>query len=221
MKIEIKNINKNFKKQKVLKDVSLDTEEGKIIGILGANGSGKSTLFSILVGIIKGDGQFLYDGVDLLKNTNMRSKIVGFVPQSPPLIGELSAKDNLKLWYDKDTVKNELKDGVLAMLGIEAFYKKQVNKMSGGMKKRLSLACAAAHNPKILFLDEPSAALDVLCKEKISNYLKTFKQNKGTVFLATHDAQELLLCDELYILKEGSLQKYDYDGNIHHLAGSL
>ncbi len=221
MKIEIKNLSKNFKNQKVLKDVSLATSDGKIIGILGANGSGKSTLFSILAGIIKGDGAFVCDGEDLLKNEKFRSQIVGYVPQTPPLIGELSAKDNLKLWFDKNEVKIQLKDGVLAMLGINDFYKKQVNKMSGGMKKRLSLACAVAHKPKILFLDEPSAALDVLCKEKISEYLKTFKQNGGTVFLATHDVGELLLCDELYILKNGVLQKYEYDGNIHHLAGNL
>lgn len=221
MKIEIKNLSKNFKSQKVLKGVSLTTTDGKIIGILGANGSGKSTLFSILAGIIKGDGMFVCDGEDLLKNAKLRSQMVGYVPQTPPLIGELSAKDNLKLWFDKSQVEKELKDGVLAMLGINDFYKKQVNKMSGGMKKRLSLACAVAHKPKILFLDEPSAALDVLCKEKISEYLKKFKLSGGTVFLATHDANELLLCDELYILKNGMLEKYEYDGNIHHLAGNL
>ena len=153
MKIEIKNLSKDFKNQKVLKDVSLSTTDGKIIGILGVNGSGKSTLFSILAGVIKGKGEFLFDGEDLFKNSKLRSKIVGYVPQSPPLIGELSVKDNLKLWFDKKAVKEGFENGVLSMLGINDFYKKQVNKISGGMKKRLSLACAVAHKPKLLLFD--------------------------------------------------------------------
>ena len=93
--------------------------------------------------------------------------------------------------------------------------------MSGGMKKRLAIGCSVAHNPKILLLDEPSAALDLVCKERISNYLKEYKKSGGIILLATHDVQELPLCDKLYILKNGVLEAFEFDGNLHKLVGRL
>ena len=93
--------------------------------------------------------------------------------------------------------------------------------MSGGMKKRLAIGCAVAHKPQILLLDEPSAALDLVCKARISNYLRDFRNNGGIVSLATHDVQEIPLCDSLYILKHGVLNPYTFDGNLNRLAGSL
>ena len=146
---------------------------------------------------------------------------MGYVPQGTPLLEELSARDNLRLWYDEEQMNQSLKNGVLAMLGIGDFIKVPVYKMSGGMKKRLSIGCAVAHKPEILLLDEPSAALDLVCKERISNYLLDFKRQGGIVVLATHDVQEIPLCDKLYILKDGVLENYNYDGNIHRLAGLL
>ena len=147
--------------------------------------------------------------------------MLGLVPQKPPLFEELTAKDNLLLWYDKAEMERELNGGVLNMLGIDAFLKVPVSKMSGGMKKRLSIGCAVAHHPKILLLDEPSAALDLICKERIANYLLEYKSRGNTVLLATHDANEISLCDELYILKNGKAVPFVYEGNIHRLVGQL
>lgn len=220
--MKIENIKKKYGKKTVLEGVSLTAEKGMCIGILGTNGSGKSTLLSILAGIQKSDGgEFSYNGIGLLKNTKKRSEIVGYVPQSTPLLDELNAYDNLKLWYTAEDMEKSLSSGVLAMLGIQKFLKVPVCKMSGGMKKRLAIGCAVAHNPQILLLDEPSAALDLVCKERISNYLLDFKAQGGIIILATHDVQELPLCDKLYILKNGVLGDYEYDGNVHRLAGRL
>ena len=220
--MKIENIKKKYGKRTVLDGVSFSVEKGECIGILGTNGSGKSTLLSILAGIQKSDsGSFLYNNTELLENTKKRSQIVGYVPQGTPLLDELSALDNLKLWYTHGEMEKSLSSGVLAMLGINDFLKVPVHKMSGGMKKRLAIGCAVAHNPKILLLDEPSAALDLVCKERISNYLLDFKEQGGTVILATHDVQELPLCDKLYILKNGVLNDYHFDGNVHRLAGRL
>ncbi len=220
--MKVENIRKKYAKNTVLTGISFAAEKGECVGILGGNGSGKSTLLSILAGVRKGDfGEFYYNDEDLLKNSKLHSKIVGYVPQSTPLLDELSAKDNLKLWYSTEDMEESLKTGVLAMLGIGEFIKTPVYKMSGGMKKRLAIGCAVAHNPKILILDEPSAALDLVCKERISNYLKEFKAQGGIIILATHDVQELPLCDKLYIIKNGVLEGYDFDGNIHKLAGRL
>lgn len=218
----IEHIKKAYGKKTILSDVSLEVMSGSCIGILGSNGSGKSTLLGILSGVFKGDsGKFLYEGTDLLTDSKKRSEIIGYVPQSTPLIEELTALDNLKLWYTSKALKYELSDGVLAMLGISDFIKVPVYKMSGGMKKRLAIGCAVAHKPKVLLLDEPSAALDLICKERISNYLLDFKAAGGMILLATHDVQEIPLCDSLYILKNGVLNTYEYDGNVHRLAGSL
>lgn len=220
--MKIENIKKSYKKKEILKNISLEVKDGQCIGLLGSNGSGKSTLLSILAGILTPDGgSFSYNGTDLLKNTKLRSELIGYVPQSTPLLEELTAKDNLSLWYTEEEMKKSLSDGVLGMLGINEFIKTPVCKMSGGMKKRLAIGCAVAHNPKILLLDEPSAALDLLCKERIANYLLEFREEGGIILLATHDLQELPICDELYILKDGKLNTFDYDGNVHRLVGSL
>ena len=222
MKTEIKNISKSFGRKKVLDNVCIEAVSGECIGILGTNGSGKSTLFSILTGILKSDGgDFLCDGESLFKNVGKRSELVGFVPQSTPLIEELSALDNLRLWYTKEGIKKELDDGVLGMLGIDAFLKTTVSKMSGGMKKRLSIGCAVAHKPKILLLDEPGAALDIICRERICSYIRQFKKDGCTVLIATHDTTEFELCDKMYIIKDTKASEYSYDGNIHHLVGRL
>lgn len=220
--MNIVNIKKSYKKKNVLNNITLSVEEGSCVGILGGNGSGKSTLLSVLAGVLKPDGGSVdWMGQDLLHNKELRTQILGYVPQGNPLLEELTAWDNLLLWYDKNTLKQELESGVLAMLGIPEFIKVPVNKMSGGMKKRLSIGCVVAANPKVLLLDEPSAALDLVCKERIYNYLKDYKQQGGRILLATHDVQELDLCDKWYILKDGFLTPYEYDGNVHRLVGKL
>lgn len=222
MRIELENIKKSFRKKEVLKGISLSAESGTCIGILGGNGSGKSTLLSILAGVQPCDeGRFLCDGRDLLRDTALRGRAVGYVPQGTPLMEELTAKDNLSLWYSKDAMERELENGVLRMLGVDRFLKTTVSKMSGGMKKRLSIGCAVAKRPPILLLDEPSAALDLECKENIAQYLTLYKQGGGILLLATHDAAELALCDQWYILKDGLSLSYQYDGNVERLVKSL
>ncbi len=218
----IKNIKKSYGKKTVLKDITLEVKKGTCVGILGGNGSGKSTLMSILAGVLQSDGgSFTYEGENLLNDSKKRAELLGYVPQSTPLIEELTARDNLKLWYEKDAMNASLNKGVLKLLGIDEFINVCVYKMSGGMKKRLAIGCAVAANPQVLLLDEPSAALDLVCKESIAGYLREFKNSGGRILLATHDIQELPLCDELYILKDGVLTPYSYDGDVHRLARSL
>jgi len=222
MDFEIKDIKKSYGKKTPLNGVGFTVAASQCIGILGKNGSGKSTLMSILAGVRKGDGgEFLLDGENLFRNTKRLAEVVGYVPQGTPLLEELSARDNLLLWYDKKTLEAELKDGVLKMLGIDEFIGVTVKKMSGGMKKRLSIGCSVAKRPTLLLLDEPCAALDIVCKQSINNYLTDFKAAGGSLILATHDESELALCDVLYILKEGNLQQYDYDGDLDRLARML
>ena len=222
MNIEIKNIHKKYGKKQILNGIDLSVSSGRCIGVLGGNGCGKSTLLSILAGIQPCDrGEFLLDGNDLFKFGGERARLIGYVPQGTPLIEELTAYDNLLLWYDKKTLKSELENGILNMLGINEFLKTTVSKMSGGMKKRLSIGCAISSKPPVLLLDEPMAALDLACKQKISEYIKSYKNAGGIVFLATHDVLEPQLCDEWYIMKNGRLSPFGYDGNIEKLVNSL
>lgn len=220
--MKIINLKKSYQNKTVLQEITLSVEAGECVGILGSNGSGKSTLLSTLAGVQKPDGGvFLWEDKDLFHNETLRTNLIGYVPQGNPLLEELTAWDNLRLWYEKATLKRELEEGVLAMLGISDFIKVPVRKMSGGMKKRLSIGCAVAGKPQVLLLDEPTAALDLVCKERIYNYLREFKAQGGRILLATHDVQELALCDRWFILKDGVLERYQYDGNVSKLVGRL
>lgn len=222
MNIEIKGIAKSYGKKAVLRDINFSAQSGQCIGILGGNGSGKSTLLSILAGIQKcNKGSFLFDGKDLFKHPSQLNKLIGYVPQGTPLIEELTARDNLLLWYERDAMEKELKGGVLSMLGINEFLKTTVSKMSGGMKKRLSIGCAIAKHPPVILLDEPMAALDLVCKQSISEYLRRHKQAGGILLLVTHDAFELELCDETYIIKDGITVPFKFEGDIDKLVKSL
>lgn len=137
-------------------------------------------------------------------------KMTGYVPQENPLIPELTVYDNLCLWYpDKECLKQELDQGFLHLLGVQEFVNSQVSKLSGGMKKRVSIGIAMSGMPPVLLMDEPSAALDLICKEDIRNYLEVYLQRKGTVVITTHEESELELCDKLYVMKDGKLQQID------------
>ena len=222
MAIEISHLKKSFRRHQVLKDVNLVVEPGTCVGILGANGCGKSTLLSILAGVQRGDGgAFLYEGTDLLRDGKALAQLVGYVPQGTPLIEELSARDNLLLWYSKTEMEIQLRSGVLQLLGIGDFLKVPVAKLSGGMKKRLSIGCAMAKHPPVLLLDEPTAALDLACKQSIAQWLRRYKQDGGTIVLTTHDVLELELCDSWYILKDGVLTPFSYDGDVTKLVERL
>ena len=206
--LEAEHIQKHYGKKMILQDISLQAHTGECIGILGANGCGKSTLLSILAGVNRANGGTIrIDGQDTKNNPHMRTRCMGYVPQENPLIPELSAKDNLSLWYCDSALdmKKELEQGTLADLGIPKFLNVPVNRMSGGMKKRLSIGCAIANNPAILIMDEPSAALDLVCKESIRSYMKKHIQDRGVLLLTTHEEAELALCTKIYIIKEGQL----------------
>lgn len=222
MDFRISAIKKKYGRKTILEDITLDVPAGKCIGILGVNGSGKSTLLSILAGVRRADsGEFLCDTGDLLKNSALRAEYVGYVPQGTPLMEELNARDNLLLWYSRSELKAELENGVLSLLGISDFLTKPVSKLSGGMKKRLSIGCSMACHPKVLLMDEPSAAIDFLCKKNIVDYITAFKNSGGSVLITTHDTSELEVCDDIYLLINGRLVSYDFDGDMEKLAGCL
>lgn len=218
--ISVQDITSAYGRKAVLRGASFEAERGECVGIVGANGCGKSTLLSILAGTLKPkSGEVCYYGQTawqmtragkIFCNKEVIRKMTGYVPQENPLIPELTVYDNLRLWYpDSGRLKQELEEGFLHLLGVHEFVTKQVSKLSGGMKKRVSIGIAMSDTPPVLLMDEPSAALDLICKEDIRGYLEVYLQRKGTVVITTHEESELALCDKLYVMKDGKLQQID------------
>lgn len=208
--IEVKEIKKSYGKREILKGVSFYVKKGECVALVGANGCGKSTLLGVLAGTLKAaSGEIMYNGENPLQNRKIFQKYVGYVPQENPLMDKLSVYDNLRFWYcDTDrSIDEDMKNGILKEFGLDTYRNYPVAKLSGGLKKRLSIACALAANPQILIMDEPGAALDIVCKEDIKRYLLKYRQEGGTVLLTSHEEAELLLCDRMYLLKEGVLSE--------------
>ena len=219
MQLEVRNIEKRFGKKQVLRGASLFAEGGAAVGLVGENGSGKSTLLRILAGVLRADGgACLLEGRDLLSSPRELSRRVAYVPQGTPLAGELSACDNLRLWYDRAALERSLKDGVLAELGVGEFLRTRADRLSGGMKKRLVIGCAMARSPQVLLLDEPTSALDPAAKLWVLDYVRRFCGRGGVAVVVTHDPEELALCTAGYLLREGQLRQYDIRGGLRALA---
>ncbi len=206
--IKISSVCKKYGKHTILDNISINIHPGECVGIIGANGSGKTTLLSIIAGFLKPEsGSISINDKKLSFSSDIVRGYISYVPQENPLMEELSALDNLRLWYTGASLnlEEELDHGILKMLGISDFLNKRVSRLSGGMKKRLSIGIALADNPSLLIMDEPSAALDLECKKLIRDYIKSFTRNSGSVLLVSHDEPELSICDKLFLLKDSSL----------------
>ncbi len=206
--IEIKAVRKKYKQHIVLDDICFTASSGDCVGILGENGCGKSTLLSILAGALSPDrGEFLYQGRDLFASKKLLSETVGYVPQEDPFIEGLSVLDNLSLWYPESpkALEQRLQEGSLAMFDLYGIRKQKVEKLSGGMKKRLSIACAISGDPKICILDEPTAALDLACKEAIRHWMFSYCQKGGILLFSSHEEEDFSLFTHPYYMEHGVL----------------
>lgn len=210
--LKVTGIQKSYRNHKVLTGVDLTVLPGSCVGIVGSNGCGKTTLLSILAGALKADnGSIMYRNREAIGHPQVFSAEVAYVPQENPLMAELTVYDNLCLWYrgNKKEIQADLDHGAAAMLGVSQMLGRTVGKLSGGMKKRLSIACALSNHAPVLVMDEPGAALDLECKAAIRDYLKNYISTGGAVILTSHELAELSICDMMYVLKEGTLEVID------------
>lgn len=207
------DIESSYGRKQVLAGVTISADAGQCVGIVGANGCGKSTLLNILAGLRNAKkGSIFFDGqrADGRAAGKLFKSYTGYVPQENNLIPELSVKDNLLIWYhDRQLLAQEIREGFLKVLGMEEMLYMKAGKLSGGMKKRVSIGCALAGNPPILILDEPDAALDLPGKADIRKYLIMYKQLGGTILLATHEESDLDICDRVYALSGGRSREID------------
>ena len=208
--LELSGICKSYHRQNILDGVELTVRPGECVGIVGYNGCGKTTLLSIIAGALKADkGSILFNGRQAVGHPRVFAEEAAYVPQENPLIPELTVKDNLSLWYRGSAahMRQDLESGSAAALGIRDMLRRTVGKLSGGMKKRLSIACALSNHAPFLVMDEPGAALDLECKEDIRSYLKQYMADGGAVVLTSHELEELSLCSRMYALRDGTLHE--------------
>ncbi len=219
--LDVSEVQKSYKSKHVLKGVSFQAQSGNCIGIVGGNGSGKTTLLSVLAGVLKADqGQIVYDNTDVTGNKKFYSSKIAYVPQENPIMEELTVKDNLRLWYKGYSRSQKAEEEPYVMLGLKSVLRMPAGKLSGGMKKRLSIACALSNHAPVLILDEPGAALDLACKADIRAYLEQYCKQGGIVILTSHELEELSLCDRMYALKQGRLKQIETGLSAEELIAS-
>ena len=200
--IELIEVNKNYGKATVLKDITFHLEEGKTLGILGPNAAGKTTLLKIVATILKpSSGRIAIMGIDALKNPSKVRKLISYVPEYPSLFEELTAEENILHFSKVSRAQNDFEE-VVEMLGIP--LKKPVRILSKGMKQRVSLAISLLKNPKVLLLDEPTSGLDRESSEIIWQVLEKLKKNGVTMMISSHSEEDILkMCDRILVMNEG------------------
>jgi len=206
--VEIENLSKDYGQLRALNNITLNVPEGTIYGLIGPNGAGKTTLIKALVGALKPTaGNVSVMGLDPLRDKWKLRRQIGYMPQSPALYDDLSAKRNILFFgsakHIPDLEKKTNDILVFAELGNRA--DDLVRNFSGGMKKRVSLCCALVHQPNMVFLDEPTAAIDPHLKLQSWKLFRQLANNGVTLFISTHLMEEALLCDKVAILRNGEI----------------
>ena len=192
-----------------LDNFTLSVNEGQIFGLLGPNGAGKTTLISILCGlVVPTSGHFSINNLIYEANANEIKKIIGVVPQEYALYQTLTARENLIYFGSMNGLKGKnLHDKVteiLDLLGLLKYADKKIETFSGGMKRRVNLIAGILHNPKVLFLDEPTVGVDVQSKNFIIEYLKKLNKNGTTIIYTSHHLSEAQdFCTEIAIIDRG------------------
>ena len=203
----LKHLYYAYKDKPVLEDISFEVPTGTLTVIAGNNGCGKSTLLSVLSGAQKALN------TSLIHEKNGSSPVAGYVPQEDPLLPELSVKENLLLRFKgkSSEFKNALELPSVKKMDIEELLNKKPSVLSGGMKKRVSIACALINDPQLLILDEPSASLDLSFKNHLRTFIKEFTKGNGTVIMSSHDPDDFRSADNLFLLKDKMLSPTDSD----------
>ncbi|UTD11874.1 ABC transporter ATP-binding protein [Treponema denticola] len=208
--LEVKDVSKKYGKKQVLSGVSFDIEEGDIFGLIGPNGAGKSTLINIITGILDPlNGEVLIGGHSIKKKPIEAKRLIGLVPQELALSEDISAIDNLNFFASLYGLSGKkLKEAVneaLEVAGLTEKKKEKVKKFSGGMKRRLNLAAAIMHKPRLLILDEPTVGIDPQSRNNIFEYLRRVNsQEKTTILYTSHYMEEVEeLCKNIFVIDEG------------------
>ena len=217
--ISVHQISKRYDDIQALKEVSFEIGQAEFYGLLGPNGAGKTTTISILSTLLPADsGKVTIDGIDILQNPIACKKRIGIVPQEIALYNEMSAVDNLLFWGGLyDVPSQELKqqiDRTLHLFGLHDRRQDKVKNYSGGMKRRINIASAILHAPKVLILDEPTVGIDPQSRNLIFEVLEQLHRDGMTIIYTTHYmeeverlAQRIGIIDHGVLIAEGTLDE--------------
>tara|TARA_B100000965_G_scaffold406652_1_gene446902 strand:+ start:7484 stop:8224 length:741 start_codon:yes stop_codon:yes gene_type:complete len=212
-KIIAKNVKKTYNGRQVVKDVSLEVNEGEVVGLLGPNGAGKTTTFYMIVGIVRPQtGSVFFNNEDVTKlPMYKRARMgVGYLAQEASIFRNLTVEENIKLAVEikhKDQKKiNAIKDLMLDEFRITKIAKSKGYALSGGERRRVEIARAIALEPKFMLLDEPFAGVDPLSVEDIQDVVRYLKKKGLGILITDHNVRETLsITDRSYIMSEGSV----------------
>ncbi|MFM1914398.1 MAG: hypothetical protein RLZZ531_67 [Bacteroidota bacterium] len=215
MKLYTQNIKKTYKGRPVVNGVSVEVQQGEIVGLLGPNGAGKTTSFYMMVGLVRPDeGQVFLDDLEITKlPMYKRAQMgIGYLPQEVSVFRKLSVEDNILAILEMTELSKEERHEKLEQL-LEEFSLTHVrknlgNRLSGGEKRRTEIARALATNPKFVLLDEPFAGVDPIAVEDIQSIISELKKRNIGILITDHNVQETLsITDRAYLLFEGSILK--------------
>jgi ABC-2 type transport system ATP-binding protein len=209
--IEVRNLVKQYKELKAIDDLSFDVKKGEILGLLGPNGSGKSTTINCILSLLNfTKGTIKIFGKEMKPSSYDIKKKIGVVFQDVSVFDELTVYENIDYFCglyvkDKSTRKQYVEDAI-ELVGLTEFKKFYPKKLSGGLLRRLNIACGIAHKPELIFFDEPTVAVDPQSRNNILDGIKKLRDNGATIVYTTHYMEEVeILCDRVIILDKGSI----------------
>lgn len=218
--LEIKSLRKTFGEKTVVDGLSFKVNEGEILGFLGPNGAGKSTTISMITTILDSDeGKVFFEGREVDDKDKEFKKALGYVPQDIALFNDLTAYENVEFFASLYGIKGEyLKNRVKETLELVGLYDRKndyPDSFSGGMKRRLNIACSIVHKPKILIMDEPTVGIDPQSRNNILEVTKSLRDEGTTVIYTSHYMEEVeAICTRLIILDEGNIVESGYKDDI-------
>lgn len=209
--IEVNNLTKEYKNLKAIDDLSFDVYEGEIVGLLGPNGSGKSTTINSILSLLNySKGTIKIFGKEMTPDAYDIKKNIGVIFQDVAVFDELNVVDNIDyfcgLYINDKNKRNEYVEDAIKLVGLEDFKKFYPKQLSGGLLRRLNIACGIAHKPKLIFLDEPTVAVDPQSRNNILDGIKALRDKGATIIYTTHYMEEVeILCDRIIILDKGKV----------------
>lgn len=209
MIVKVNNLVKRYKELIALDHFNMEVEEGEIIGLLWPNGCGKTTAINCILSLLSFDkGEIEVFGKKMTPNSYDIKQQIGLVPQEVSVFDNLTVRENIDyfcgLYVDNNNLRKQYVDEAIEFVGLKDFIKFYPKKLSGGLKRRLNIACGIAHKPKLIFLDEPTVAVDAQSRNFILNGIKKLNKEGSTIIYTTHYLEEVeMLCKRIIIMDNG------------------
>ncbi|WP_406243066.1 ABC transporter ATP-binding protein [Tissierella carlieri] len=209
MIVKVNNLVKRYKELIALEHFNMEVEEGEILGLLGPNGCGKTTAINCILSLLNFDkGEIEIFGKKMTPNSYDIKKQIGVVPQEVSVFENLTVRENIDyfcgLYVEDKVTRKQYVEEAIEFVGLKDYVKFYPNKLSGGLKRRLNIACGIAHKPKLIFLDEPTVAVDAQSRNFILDGIKRLNQEGSTIIYTTHYLEEAeMICKRIIIMDNG------------------